>query len=293
MRIAHITDIHVMEPPRLSQIWGKRALGSVNLFILGRHAKFSRVVQKSLVHAVRAQSVDALFFTGDATAQALPEEFETFTDLYGPLFSEQPTVAIPGNHDTYTHQSCRSRAMEDFMGDWTGSGNWPRLHLVNEKVACVAIDSCRAGLLSSGKVDKDQLTRLDQMLGSKSLQDRSVFVLIHYPLRGRKGQPYGPSGRALSNAREVEQVLLRHADRITAILHGHEHHGFQTELKDNKNSIQILNPGSSGYAWTPKTDRTAHFNVYTLDEGKLTTERFRFDGEQFSPEPGGAYATRR
>jgi predicted phosphodiesterase len=131
------------------------------------------------------------------------------------------------------------------------------------------------------------------MLGSQTLQGRRVFILIHYPLRGRRGEPYGPAGRALSNAREVEEVLLRHADRITAILHGHEHHGFQTELTDGKNKITILNPGSSGYAWTPKTDRTAHFNVYTLNEGALTTERFRFDGEQFSPEPGGAYATRR
>jgi 3',5'-cyclic AMP phosphodiesterase CpdA len=293
MRIAHITDIHVMEPPRLSQIWGKRAMGSVNLFVLGRHAKFSRVVQESLVDAVRSQKVDALVFTGDATAQALKEEFQTFKDLYGDLFSEQPTVAIPGNHDTYTNQSCRTRVMEQFLGDWTGTGNWPRLHLVNEQLACVAVDSCRAGLLSSGKVDRDQLTRLDQMLGSSVLANRAVFVLIHYPLRGRKGEPYGPSSRALSNAREVEAVLLGHAHRITAILHGHEHHGFQTELTDGKRRISILNPGSSGYAFTPETDRTAHFNVYTLEEKKLTTKRFRFDGEQFSPEPGGAYATRR
>jgi 3',5'-cyclic AMP phosphodiesterase CpdA len=295
MRIAHITDIHVMETPRFSQLWGKRAMGSVNLFILGRHAKFSREVQEALARSVRAAKPDAIVFTGDATAQATDEEFKSFQALYGPLFSQQPTAAIPGNHDTYTQRSCRERAIEQYLGDWTGRGNWPRLHLMGEKLACVAVDSCRAHILSSGKVDRDQLGRLDQMLGCSALTGRDVFVLIHYPLRGRNGEPYGPAGRALSNARDVESILMGHADRITAILHGHEHHGFKTELTDGHRRIQILNPGSSGYAWTPEKNRTAHFNIYALDEGKLAIERFRFDGEkgEFLPEPGGAYATGR
>ena len=270
-------------------------MGSVNLFILGRHSKFSRTVQEALAEAVAAAKPDALVFTGDATAQATDEEFETFKKLYGPLFSLQPTAAIPGNHDTYTHRSYRERSIEEYLGDWTGRGNWPRLHFLGDKVACVAIDSCRAHFLSSGKVDRDQLSRLDQMLGSSALSGRDVFVLIHYPLRGRHGEPYGPSGRPLSNAREVEAILLGHSDRITAILHGHEHHGYRTQLSDGSRRIPILNPGSSGYAWTPDKDRTAHFNVYTLHEGRLAVERYRFDGEKgaFLPEPGGAYSTGR
>lgn len=240
-------------------------------------------------------SPDALIFTGDATAQGTPEEFRTFADLYRPLFARQPTAAIPGNHDTYTHKNSRERSIENYLGEWTGTGNWPRLHLLGSDLACVAIDSCRAHVLSSGKVDKGQLSRLDQMLGSQALQDRHVFILLHYPLRGRRGEPYGPAGRALSNASEVEGILLGHAEKITAILHGHEHHGYQTHLTDGTRQIQILNPGSSGYAWTPELDRTAHYNIYTVEGDSLSIERFRYDGNEraFLPEPGGAYATGR
>ena len=295
MRIAHITDIHVMEPPRFTQLWGKRAMGSVNLFVLGRKSKFSRRVQEALAEAVLNQSPDAVLFTGDATAQATEEEFESFKRLYGPVFSRQPSAAIPGNHDTYTQRTYRSRAIEDHLSEWTGKGSWPRLHLLGDKLACIGVDACRAHIFSSGKVDKDQLARLDKMLHSSAVQDRELFILIHYPLRDRRGDPYGPSGRALSNAREVETVLLKHSHRIRAILHGHEHHGYQTALEDGDKRIPILNPGSSGYAWTPDKDRTAHFNVYTLSEGTLAIERFRYDGERdgFFPEPGGAYATGR
>ena len=88
---------------------------------------------------------------------------------------------------------------------------------------------------------------------------------------------------------------MGHANRIDAILHGHEHHGYETALTDGSRSIRILNPGASGYAWTPELDRTAHFNVYTLKEGGLEVDRYRYDGDKgaFLPEPGGAYATGR
>ena len=185
--------------------------------------------------------------------------------------------------------------MEDHLGECTGRDDWPRLHLLSDKLACVAIDSCRAHVTSAGKVDSDQLKRLDKMLGASAVQDREVFVLIHYPLRNRRGEPYGPPGRALSNADAVEEILLKHAHRIRAILHGHEHHGYRTRLGTKERGIDILNPGSSGYAWTPEKDRTAHFNIYTIEGGELSIERFRYDGnhDQFQPEPGGAYATGR
>lgn len=295
MRIAHITDIHVMEPPRFTQLWGKRAMGSVNLFVLGRKSKFSRRVQEALAESVLEAEPDAVLFTGDATAQATEEEFKAFRSLYGPVLSRQPSAVIPGNHDTYTHKSYRQRAIEDHLGEWTGQGDWPRLHLLSDKLACVAVDACRAHMTSSGKVDQAQLQRLDKMLGASAVQGREVFVLIHYPLRNRRGEPYGPPARALSNAAAVEDVLLKHAHRIRAVLHGHEHHGYRTKLGSGPKSIDILNPGSSGYAWTPEKDRTAHFNIYTITEGNLEIERFRYDGDRdgFFPEPGGAYATGR
>ncbi len=293
--IAHITDIHVMVPPRITQITPKRLLGCVNLYALGRKGHFSRRVQEALPAAVAALKPDVLVCTGDLTAQGTPEEFEVFSSLFSRLLESQPSVLVSGNHDVYTLDAERSRRIEDLFAQFTGTGAWPRLHLPTEDVACITVDTCRAHPLSVGLIQDEQIQRLDALLGSEELSGRSVFLMLHYPLRNRRGQPYGPPTRALRGARALENVLGLHSKTITAILHGHEHHGFKTRLPDNLGGVPILNPGASGYAPLPHKDRTAHFNVYSLEESGLRVERFRFSETtgSFEPEPGGAYATGR
>lgn len=289
MRIAHVTDIHVQQAPQLGELFNKRALGAANLYLNGRRKHFTRAVQQALVDSVLDQQPDVLVCTGDITALATQGEFETAKELLGPMFQAQPSVLIPGNHDTYVPTAARERWLEKWFGEWTGHGDWPRLHQQGD-VAFVCVDACRAlPILSSGHVDAPQLERLDRMLAG--VDARFVFVLLHYPLRDRRGDPYGPNTRNLANASDVEAVLLRHGASVGAILHGHEHHGFRTVLGD----IPILNPGASGYAWLPEHHRTAHYCVYTVTDGALTDiQRFRFDGdaEDFVPEPGGAWATK-
>ncbi len=293
MRIAHITDVHVQVRPALSQVFNKRLLGSLNLYVFGRHSKFTIEVQQALVDAVTTQQPDVVACSGDLTAQATEEEFDAAHRLLGPLFERQPTVMLGGNHDVYTRGAERDRRIEQNFANWTGTGAWPRKRLIGENLAFVCVESCRTHLLSSGKVGAEQLDRLDTMLGDPDLEGRSVLVMLHYPLRNRRGEPYGPPTRALSDARALEAVLARHGGRITALLHGHEHHGFQSALPTASGDIPILNPGSSGYAWLPDQGRKAHFCVYTLTEGTLSAERFAFDGNEgrFVPEPGGAWST--
>ncbi len=294
MRIAHITDIHVQVRPGLFQLLGKRLLGSANLYLLGRHRKFSPEVQQALVEAVTEQHPDVIACSGDLTAQATPEEFEAAHRLLSTLFEGQPTVLIPGNHDVYTRGAERSRRIEELFGSWTGTGPWPRKRLIGSELAFVCLESCRAHPLSSGRVGAKQLEGLDDMLSAPDLDGRAVMVMLHYPLRGRDGGPYGPAARGLTDARALEAVLARHAARITAILHGHEHHGFSTVLPGAHGEIRILNPGSSGYACLPETGRRAHFCVYTLGENAgLVIERFAYDPQhgRFLLEPGGAWAT--
>jgi hypothetical protein len=124
-------------------------------------------------------------------------------------------------------------------------------------------------------------------------EGRFVFLCIHYPLLGRRGQPYGPSSRALSNAKQVIEALAQ-TTGIGAIVHGHEHHGYRTELTTASGPVPILNPGSSGYARIVERDRTAHMNFYEVEDGKLAeVHRLQFDGTAFVPETGGAYASGR
>ena len=293
MRIAHITDIHVTRIPSITQMTPKRFLGTANLLIGGRRHHFSSVVQEAMVDGVDALEPDVIVCTGDITQTSIPQEFEGARELLAPIFDKYRTVLIGGNHDTYTQRAWKGQVMQTYFDAFMGSGPWPRVHHLSDTLSVVCVDTCRAHLTSSGQVEATELQRLRTILEGEELRGRGLFIALHYPLRDRRGDPYGPPARALTNAEQLEQVLMPHGARIHAILHGHEHHGYRTSLGRGDSAITILNPGSSGYAWLPKKRRTAHFNLYTLDGSNLHVDRFAYCGKKnrFVPEEGGAYKT--
>ena len=268
---------------------GKRLIGSVNLYVLGRRSKFSETVQRAAIEAAVAAEPDVVVFTGDVTAQALDAEFDAAKELLAPLLSSVPTVLIPGNHDTYVRESVPGDRMRRWFGDGMGQRS-PWLHTF-DGVAFLYLETCRLDVLSRGLTPPNQLEEAEALLNQAG--DRFIFLCQHYPLLSRHGTPYGPSTRALQNASEVKAFLKR-TDRIGAILHGHEHHGFRVDIETGGGPRPILNPGACGYAFLPKQDRTAHFNIYEVDaDGIHDIKRLRYDGSTFVPEPGGAYATGR
>ena len=268
---------------------GKRLIGSVNLYVLGRKSKFSAAVQRAAIEAAVQVQPDVVVFTGDLTAQALESEFEAARALMDPLLSRFPAVLIPGNHDTYVREAVPGERMRRWFGRWMGE-QAPWLHTF-DGVAFLYLETCRLDVLSRGLTPSQQLTDAQRLL--EQAGDRFVFLCQHYPLLSRRGAPYGPATRALQNAQAVE-AFLQGTDRIGAILHGHEHHGFRVDIPTGGGPRPILNPGASGYAFLPQHDRTAHLNIYEVDQNGIhDVQRLRYDGSAFTPEPGGAYATGR
>lgn len=274
MRFAHITDIHVEVAPSWTECVNKRLAGEVNLHLLGRHGHFSRAAQEGLVRRVAELAPDVVLCTGDLTAVGTDAEFVASKALLAPLGAYR---VIPGNHDVYTRESVGRFARHH------GETAWPAVWRHGE-VDVVAIDVCHPDWLSRGWCDAAQLTALDAVLASS---DAPAWVMLHYPLRNRRGEPYGPAARACRNAAAIEAVIGRHA-RVRAILHGHEHHGYRTHV----GGVLSLNPGASGYAWLPAKGRTAHFCVYEEEGGEITgVERWAWNGVSFELEAGGAFAT--
>jgi len=289
VKIVHLTDIHVQTAPQLREMTAKRLLGTANLYLLGRRSKFSADAQQAAVQATLREAPDAVVFTGDLTAQALDAEFAAARSLLDPILRQYPTVMIPGNHDTYVREQTPGDRMRDLFGEWMGVG-MPTVHDMGE-VAFLCMETCRPHPLSAGYTPPAQFAAATDTLAD--LRDKFVFLCIHYPLLSRHGAPYGPSTRALANGEEFRDFL---ADTrgIHAVLHGHEHHGFRVDIPTADGPIPILNPGSTGYARIPERDRTAHLNIYEVEDGKLTdVRRLTFDGTSFQPEQGGAYATGR
>ncbi|MAY79783.1 MAG: hypothetical protein CL930_03265 [Deltaproteobacteria bacterium] len=289
VKIAHITDLHVQAAPRLGEMTGKRLLGTANLYVLGRRTKFSLSAQEAAIASVVAAEPDVVVFTGDLTAQALDAEFSLARTLLEPILSRFPTVMIPGNHDTYVREKTPGDRMRELFGKWMGP-EMPALH-VHGDAAFICIETCRCHPLSSGWTPEEQLAEAATKL--QNIQDKFTFLCLHYPLLGRHGEPYGPSTRALANADAVRE-WVNTTPGINAIVHGHEHHGFKTNISGPNGPVTILNPGATGYAHLPEQNRTSHLCFYTVEDGKMTgLERLLFDGTSFSPEPGGAFSTGR
>jgi len=268
---------------------GKRILGTANLYVLGRKSKFSEAAQNAAVEAVLEMDPDVVVFTGDLTAQALDAEFSAARTLLDPILTRFPTVMIPGNHDTYVREETPGDRMRELFGTWMG-GDMPDL-ISHGDVQFLTLETCRCHPLSSGVTPTEQLDKAAELLANS--RSAFTFLCIHYPLVGRRGEPYGPATRALSNGDRVRDWVAK-TPGINAIVHGHEHHGFRTEISGPNGPVTVLNPGASGYAFLPQQDRTSHLCEYTVENGQLMdVHRLRFDGERFNPEPGGAWATGR
>jgi 3',5'-cyclic AMP phosphodiesterase CpdA len=275
MRVAHITDLHAEARPGLGDLFNKRAIGAANLYILGRAGHFAAAAFEACVARVVDLAPDAVVCSGDLTATGTDAEFELARARLRPILDRFAFVVIPGNHDVYTGES---------VGRFERHFGPIRTVVPLGEFDVVSLDVCHPDWLSRGWATDGALAAFDEALSSS---ERPAWVMLHYPLRGRGGQPYGPATRACANAAAIERLLGRHP-RVRGVWHGHEHHGFRTSL----GALPLLDPGASGYAFLPARRRTAHFNLYELAGGELRSlERWAFDGTTFEPEAGGAYAT--
>jgi len=294
IRIAHATDIHWAAPPRLHQMFNKRFLGGLNLWLGGRGHHFSPEVQAALVEHLVALEPDAVLITGDLTALALDHEFERARHALRPVLDRFPTLVLSGNHDVYTRSAQRNKRFAAFFADWMGMGSDGIARLDVGHVTILGLDPNRPVFLSSGKVPEAQLEALAAALAAPDLADRPVVLALHYPVLDRRGDVYDNVRHGLTNARDLIEVLRKSKKRPIAVVHGHEHHGFRVDLALDEAKVPIFDPGSGGYAYMPERRRAACMNLYEIDgRGALRVERYMYSADGFLPEAGGAYATGR
>ena len=289
MRVAHLTDIHFQVAPSFSELFAiKRLMGSTNLYLLGRQKKFNAEVQKAAIQQIVSWKPDLVLITGDITAQALDSEFELARKELDPILSQFPTVLQAGNHDTYITPKPPPK-MRELFGEWMPEEGAGFRQFGSVGVLCV--ESCRANLLSQGYVAPESLTKASQLLKDQTAE--FVFFCMHYPILGRRGEPYGPNTRAIKNADQVRS-WLKETSGIHVFLHGHEHHGYRTELEIKNGKIPSINPGAGGYALDSQRDRRAHVALYSITASSIShIERRRFVDGIFEEEPNGAFSTGR
>jgi 3',5'-cyclic AMP phosphodiesterase CpdA len=258
--LAHLSDLHLASPPRISNLAGKRGLGFVNW---QRQRKFIHRpdVLDAIVRDVKAQTPDHIAVTGDLVNLSLPAEYALAKRWLQTLGSPRDVTVIPGNHDAYVRSAARSPAA--FWGDYMrGDDGLERFPFIRRRgnVALIALSTAvpTGPFMATGRLGEKQLAAFADALE----QTRGDFriVLIHHPPRN----PLRRFLRRLTDAARFRSVLAEKGAEL--VLHGHDHRRSLILLPgpDGKKIPAIGVPSASARARHGNED-SAGYHLFHID----------------------------
>ena len=156
-RILHITDTHLVAPPKL--VSG----------VLDTASLFQKQVSQIVEALPRIGLVDALLVTGDVSDDGTAESYALFRQMVEPL--GLPLLVIPGNHDA--REPMRAAFADLGLFEASDRLNWIRD--VGD-LRIVGIDTLVEGS-GGGIVDEATLAFLDEALAT----DGPVLLAMHHP----------------------------------------------------------------------------------------------------------------
>jgi 3',5'-cyclic AMP phosphodiesterase CpdA len=224
MRIAHLSDLHLLEPHvERRPLCDRIRLGYLSLLRpIDAAARFKRA-SRALAHA-RAKGFDHLVISGDLTEDGEPAQFEELARMLAEsgIPADRITL-VPGNHDAYSDPRQLSRAFEGPLRPYAavGAGRAGKVIDLGEAVLLPVSTAVHQHWASSwGHIDSVGFEHLERRTSDPGIAKRAVVVVQHHaPTRhpiaalqwvdGLRGY-----GRLLALLRKVRGVQ---------VLHGHLH----------------------------------------------------------------------
>src|SRR5258706_4352775 len=197
MRIAHISDLHVLAlagavPFRL---FNKRATGYANLRFRRNHQHKSEIVRAIASHLSTSQ-IDHVVITGDVSNLALEAEFHAVRSVLDDVLRLPPSAVtiVPGNHDVYTPGAQKKRRFSQYFAPYLTSdlpgfateqpgGLFPIVKL-RGPVAIIGLSTAlaRLPLIPSCRLGLTQLEALEKSFVSPEIKNRNPVVVFHQTL---------------------------------------------------------------------------------------------------------------
>jgi 3',5'-cyclic AMP phosphodiesterase CpdA len=215
--LAHLSDLHLALPPRISNLAGKRGLGFVNW---QRKRKFihRRDVLDAITQDVKAQAPDHIAVTGDLVNLSLPAEYAQAKQWLQSLGDPSDVTIVPGNHDAYVRSAARSPAA--FWGNYMrGDDGLEHFPFIRRRgnIALIALSTGvpTGPFMATGRLGQRQLASFADAL--EQTQGTFRVVLIHHP----PTSPLRRFLRRLTDAASFRGVLAEKGAEL--VLHGHDH----------------------------------------------------------------------
>lgn len=259
VRILQITDTHLFAG-ETDTLLGINTLRSY-------HAVLDAIVKQQL-------PADLIVATGDLVQDQSTRAYQRFTDGIARL--PAPCVWLPGNHDYQPSMAQELAAAGISPSKQVLLGDQWQILLLDSQVQSVP----------HGELSDDQLIWLDNCLAQQP--DRHTVVMLHHhPLAS--GCTWLDQ-HSLRNSHMLAEVLARYQN-IEGILCGHIHQ----DLDVMWNGIRMLATPSTCVQFKPHCtnftlDTAApgwrYLELTTGDNPSLTTQLFRLDTDEFSPDLG-------
>lgn len=260
--LAHLSDIHLapLPQPAIAELISKRGLGYLN-WLRKRRDIHRPDVLAGVVADLKAQQPDQIAVTGDLVNLSLTSEFAPARAWLEALGDPRGTTFVPGNHDAYV-RSVATRAIEDWADYMRGDAgeSFPFVRR-RGRVALVGLSTSlpTLPLAATGRLGKEQLSKLGGVLDSLKREELFRVILIHHP-----PIPGVNRFRRLHDAPALREVLRKHGAEL--VLHGHLHENSLIWLAGPREGIPCIGaPSASG---SPHyKDDPAGYNLFEI-EGK-------------------------
>ena len=275
LRIAHVSDLHVLSPLAAEWrriIFNKRLIGLVNLLL--RRARVYRPEYMTIVLDEAVKNADQLVVTGDITNLSLESEFAQASRLLDGLAKRVEVTVIPGNHDIYlpdiAHKRRFSHYFDSFMrsdlpelGGDEPAGLFPFVKL-RGPAGLIGLSSAipRPPFVSAGYLGHAQIDALRKILARPEIASRTPVILVHHdPLDSRFRVEQVRSG--LTDAGELRSAISQVARGL--ILFGHLHIRRYAKLQTDAGWIDVVCASGASLDHVNEQIR-AGFNLYTFQE---------------------------
>jgi len=273
MRLAHISDLHVLDTTGVSwtRYMNKRLTGLANLWTLRRHGHPVEIFDALMQH-LQKQAYDHVALTGDISNLALESEFERAKAGLSLLGGPQALSLVPGNHDAYTRGAYRSQRFESYFGEWMpqepssqGAVQYPIVKRLGD-ITIIALSSAvpTPPIVSRGTLGTPQLSRLAQICQSPEIASTFTVVLVHHNIHARS-KPRKDRMTCLTDRDALIDTLF--VGKVNLLLHGHTHTAHRLQLQRNGHTLSVIGCGSS--TWSHQ-EHPARYNIYDIEKGEIT-----------------------
>ena len=223
LRIAHLSDIHVLE--RRSRNAGSYSWGTRVVSIHRRLDDGARALKmKIALDCARRARADHIVISGDLTELGTPAQFERFAEiLHESGIDPRCLTLVPGNHDAYDARDGWKKALTGPLRAFAASSAGEPGHLVDRGAfAILPIDASRHQSIarSGGELTERAADALQRRIEDPALQRKATVVVLHHPPFGNARSPWHFIDGLRGYARLLN-LLMNHPH--LHLLHGHRH----------------------------------------------------------------------